>query len=117
MIETHRLTRAQFERDCRCIPQSHTIGQFLAVVGERLHAMIRQDRQMQSIQQIPGVGDLAASALVAAVGDFSIFKSGRQFASWVGLTPRQVGTEYPADCGSQGSACQVREVELDRAAS
>lgn len=47
---------------------------------------------MQSIQQIPGVGGLAASALVAAVGDFSIFKSGRPFASWAGLTPRQVGT-------------------------
>ncbi|MFO1263008.1 MAG: transposase [Rhodoferax sp.] len=46
---------------------------------------------MQSIQQIPGIGDLAASALVAAVGDFSTFKSGRQFASWVGLTPQQFG--------------------------
>lgn len=58
----------------------------------RLRAMIREDRQMQAIQQVPGVGDLTASALVAAVGDFSAFKSGRQFASWVGLVPRQVGT-------------------------
>ena len=33
-----------------------------------------------------------ALALVAAVGEFSTFKSGRQFASWVGLVPRQVGT-------------------------
>lgn len=41
---------------------------------------------------LTGVGDLTASALLAAVGDFSIFKSGRQFASWVGLVPRQVGT-------------------------
>jgi len=61
-------------------------------IGHRLHATIREDRQMQAIQQIPGVGDLTASALVATVGDFSTFKSGRQFASWVGLTPRQVGT-------------------------
>lgn len=61
-------------------------------IGQRLLAMIREDRQMQAIEQIPGVGDLTASALVAAVGDFSSFKSGRQFASWVGLTPRQVGT-------------------------
>ena len=60
-------------------------------IGQRLLAMI-QDRQMQAIQQIPGMGALTASALVAAVGDFSSFKSGRQFASWVGLTPRQVGT-------------------------
>jgi transposase len=61
-------------------------------IGQRLHAMIQEDRQMQAIQQIPGVGDLTASALVSAVGDFSSFKSARQFASWVGLTPRQVGT-------------------------
>lgn len=61
-------------------------------LGQRLRAMIRQDRQMQAIVQIPGIGDLTASALVAAVGEFSTFKSGRQFASWVGLVPRQVGT-------------------------
>ena len=47
---------------------------------------------MQALQQIPGVGDLTASALVAAVGDFCTFKSARQFASWVGLVPRHVGT-------------------------
>jgi transposase len=61
-------------------------------IGQRLRAMIREDRQMQEIEQIPGVGDLTSSALVAAVGDFSTFKSGHQFASWLGLTPRQVGT-------------------------
>ena len=60
--------------------------------SQRLRAMIREDRQKQAIQQIPGVGDLTASALVVAVGDFSTFKSRRRFASWVGLTPRQVGT-------------------------
>lgn len=61
-------------------------------LGQRLRAMIREDRQMQVIQQIPGIVGLPASALVAAVGNFSTFKSARQFASWVGLTPRQVGT-------------------------
>lgn len=44
------------------------------------------------VQQIPGFGDLTASALVAAVGDFCTFKSARQFASWVRLVPRHVGT-------------------------
>lgn len=61
-------------------------------IAQRLCAMIREDRQMQAIQQIPGVGELTASALVAAVGDFCTFKSARQFASWVGLVPRHVGT-------------------------
>lgn len=61
-------------------------------IGQRLLAVIQEDRQMQAIRQIPGVGELGASALVATVGDFCAFKSGRPFASWVGLTPRQVGT-------------------------
>lgn len=62
-------------------------------IGQRLGAMIREDRQLQAIQQIPGLGDLTASAQVAAVGDFCTIKSARQFASWVGLVPRHVGTE------------------------
>ncbi len=70
----------------------HDLQVDLDQIGQRLRAMIREDRQMQAIEHIPGVGELTASALVAAVGDFSVFKSGRQFASWVGLTPRQVGT-------------------------
>lgn len=61
-------------------------------IGQRLRSILKEDRQMQAIHKIPGVGELTASALVAAVGDFGTFKSGRQFASWVGLTPRQVGT-------------------------
>lgn len=61
-------------------------------IGQRLSSMIREHRQMQAIQQIPGVGDLTASALVADVGDFGTLTSARQFASWVGLVPRHVGT-------------------------
>lgn len=61
--------------------------------AQRLRAMIREDLQMQAIGQIPGVGELiTASALVATVGDFRAFKSARQFASWAGFVPRQVGT-------------------------
>lgn len=41
---------------------------------------------------IPGVGVITASAIVAAVGDISVFKNGRQFAAWLGLTPREHST-------------------------
>jgi len=61
-------------------------------LNRRLAAMLKQNRQMQAVQAIPGVGPLTATALVATMGDVSTFKSGRQFASWLGLTPRQVGT-------------------------
>ncbi len=59
---------------------------------KRLGAMLKQNQQMLAVQAIPGIGALTATALVATVGDVSTFRSGRQFAAWLGLTPRQVGT-------------------------
>ena len=38
---------------------------------------------------IPGIGPVTATALAASVTDPSQFRSGRQFAAWLGLTPRQ----------------------------
>lgn len=61
-------------------------------LSKRLIALLKQDQQMLAVQAIPGVGPLTATALVASVGDVLPFKSGRHFASWLGLTPRQVGT-------------------------
>jgi len=61
-------------------------------LSRRLSSILKQNQQMMAVQGIPGVGILTATALVATVGDVSTFKSGRQFASWLGLTPRQVGT-------------------------
>jgi transposase len=41
---------------------------------------------------IPGIGPVIASAIAAAVPDPSVFASGRQFAAWLGLVPRQSST-------------------------
>lgn len=49
-------------------------------------------RLLLAVQAIPGIGPLTATALVATAADLSTLKSGRQFAAWLGLTPRQVGT-------------------------
>ena len=57
-----------------------------------LAAMVRQNQHMLAVQAIPGIGPLTASALVGTVTDLSTFKSARQFAAWLGLSPRQVGT-------------------------
>jgi transposase len=61
-------------------------------LNRRLAAVLRQNQQMLAVQSIPGVGPLTATAVVATVGDMTMFKSGRQFAAWLGLTPRQMGT-------------------------
>lgn len=38
---------------------------------------------------VEGIGPLTATAVVASVGDAKVFESGRQFAAWLGMAPRQ----------------------------
>jgi transposase len=52
----------------------------------------RQNRDAKRIQQLSGVGPISASAIVASVADAHEFKNGRQFAAWLGLTPKQYST-------------------------
>jgi transposase len=61
-------------------------------LDRRLVAMSRQDQHMQALQDIPGIGPLTATALVSTATDIKTFASARQFAAWLGLTPRQTGT-------------------------
>lgn len=49
----------------------------------------RQSEPSQRLATIPGVGPIGATALVASITDASQFKSGRELAAWIGLTPRQ----------------------------
>jgi len=46
----------------------------------------------KKIGAIEGVGFITATAIVAAVGDPSVFKNGREFSSWLGLVPKQRST-------------------------
>ena len=61
-------------------------------IEERLSALLRQDAQMQRVAQIPGVGLLTATAVVATMGEAAVFKSGRHFCAWLGLVPKQCGS-------------------------
>lgn len=49
----------------------------------------RSNEASKRLATIPGIGPLAASALVASVGDASHFKNGRSFAAFIGLVPKQ----------------------------
>ena len=55
-------------------------------------ALSHDNRAIQCLQGIQGVGPLTASAIVATVGNARFFKNGRQFAAWLGLTPREYST-------------------------
>ena len=56
---------------------------------ELIEIEARQNKTCNRILKIPGVGDLTATALVAAIPDAREFKNGRHMAAWLGLVPRQ----------------------------
>ena len=77
--------------------------QLLQRLGEHLKELDRQVGELElqiqlwhrehdasrKLAQIPGIGPITASALVASIGDAKSFKNGRQLAAWLGLVPRQ----------------------------
>lgn len=54
----------------------------------RLLIEARSNPQARLLQTIPGVGPVTASAIAATIGDGRQFRSGREFAAWLGLTPK-----------------------------
>lgn len=61
-------------------------------IERRLTILMRDTPACQEIAKIPGVGLLTATAAVASLGDATLFRSGREFAAWLGLVPKQRGT-------------------------
>jgi transposase len=66
-----------------------SVGARLDALDEQVKTHAHQDTNAQRIQQLPGVGPITASAIVSSVGDAQQFKSGREFAAWLGIVPRQ----------------------------
>jgi transposase len=52
----------------------------------------RGDAKARRLMEVPGVGPMIASTVLAKVADASLFGSGRDFAAWIGLTGRDHGT-------------------------
>jgi transposase len=64
----------------------------LAYYNEKLTAIGQAHPECQRLQTIPGIGPVSATALIAAIGDVTQFKNGRQLAAWLGLVPREHST-------------------------
>ncbi len=59
---------------------------------KQISAWHKQEAACQAIAEVPCIGRLTATALVATIGNAKTFRSGREFASFLGLVPRQSGT-------------------------
>jgi transposase len=64
----------------------------IRVIEKQIHAWHRSCEESRRLEEIPGVGPIVATALVAEVGDWKAFSSGRSLAAWIGLVPRQHST-------------------------
>ena len=52
----------------------------------------RCDREARRLMEVPGVGPMIAGTVLAKVPDAKLFRSGRDFAAWIGLTGKDHGT-------------------------
>src|SRR2546429_898281 len=64
----------------------------IAAVSAEVEALAEQDDGCQRLMTVPGVGPIISSAVVAAIGNGTGFKQGRDFGAWLGLVPKQEST-------------------------
>ena len=65
------------------------IDRRIEVVETEIVARARADLVARRLATIPGIGPIIAARIAALVPDPSVFRSGRDFAAWIGLVPRQ----------------------------
>jgi transposase len=68
------------------------LDQRIASYDRRIREIFRNSEKCQRLGKIEGIGPVTATALIAAVGDRTYFRNGRQFAAWLGLVPKQRST-------------------------
>jgi transposase len=68
------------------------VDEQIAGIERRMRDWVKEDKAVKAISEIPGVGLLTATATVAMMGDAKTFRSGREFAAWAGLVPKQTGS-------------------------
>lgn len=71
-----------------------------ARISDELETSSKTDEQLHRLCTIPGIGPVTAGAVAAFAPDLETFDSGRNFAAWLGLVPRQRSTGGKARLGS-----------------
>lgn len=74
------------------LDQIATLGERIAGLEKELRRRASADAGMARLMTAPGIGAVAAAAIAAFAPSMESFRSGRDFAAWVGLTPRQHST-------------------------
>ena len=71
------------------VDQLQFLDDRIVAIEKEATAGRRLDDRVRRLMTIPGIGIITATAIAATVPDAGAFKSGREFAAWIGLVPRQ----------------------------
>jgi len=72
--------------------QLQAVQALIGSIEKRIKAQHRSNEASKRLETIPGIGIIGATAIAATVADPTVFRSGRDFAAWIGLVPRQDST-------------------------
>jgi transposase len=72
----------------------------IAALDREIGKRAREDAVARRLMTIPGIGPIAATAIAALAPPAQTFRRGRDFAAWLGLTPRQMSTGGKQRLGS-----------------
>ena len=94
------------------IAQIAQLTEIIERLAKELEAASKADEELRRLCTVPGVGPVTAGAVAAFAPDMSTFESGRNFAAWLGLVPRQRSTGGKARLGavSKMGQCDIRKL-------
>jgi transposase len=103
----------------RMLEEIATLEVDIVAVEKQLKALTNANASVQRLQTVPGIGLLTSTAMVAGAGSPHHFPTGRHFASWLGLTPREYSSGNQRHLGriSKQGDCYLRMLLIHGARS
>jgi transposase len=94
------------------VQQIEQLTDIIEDLSRDLKEATRTDDELRRLCTMPGVGPVTAGAIAAFAPDMETFDSGRNFAAWLGLVPRQHSTGGKARLGSvsKKGQCDIRKL-------
>jgi transposase len=89
---SHALPPAMRQALQAILDQLTALQQQVGQLDRCIHAQHRASDVSRRVETVPGIGVIGATAITSTVTDPSVFKTGRDFAAWIGLVPRQYST-------------------------
>ncbi len=94
------------------LQQIDQLTEIITRLANELEAATKTDCELRRLCTVPGIGPVTAGAIAAFAPDLETFDSGRNFAAWLGLVPRQHSTGGKTRLGavSKMGQCDIRKL-------